>query len=161
MITLSPRHSSPVVSGFRQTPTSISLNAEILRMEPRELGAQLQITGRNVVQVDLSAHVDLSSSNALHDLMNELLDNRQGYTVIVSFSDVQYVDWTGLGVLLRGLQRLRRAGSAVSIVCDDSLHRSMLESSSIEITTSYLRDIAGPASMRKRSYVRIDRCRLP
>ena len=68
--------------------------------------------------------------------MNELLDEWHGYAVIVSFSNVIYVDWTGLGVLLSGLQRLRRAGSAVSITCDDSVHRSMLELSDIEIIAS-------------------------
>jgi anti-anti-sigma factor len=89
-----------------------------------------------VVWVDLSAHVDLSSSSALHDLMNELLAEWNGYSVIVSFSDVIHVDWTGLGVLLSGLQRMRKQGSTVSIACDDSVHRSMLELSDIEIIAS-------------------------
>jgi anti-anti-sigma factor len=89
-----------------------------------------------VVWVDLSAHVNLSSSSALHDLMNELLAEWNGYSVIVSFSDVIHVDWTGLGVLLSGLQRMRKQGSTVSIACDDSVHRSMLELSDIEIIAS-------------------------
>lgn len=122
MITLAPKPSTYQASDVRQTPTSISPNV-----------ARLRSIGPNVVRVDLSAHVNLSSSNDLHDLMNELLDEWQGYTLIVSFSDVMHVDWTGLGVLISGLQRFRRAGSAVSVACDDFVHRSMLESSDIEI----------------------------
>ena len=68
--------------------------------------------------------------------MNELLDEWHGYMVIVSFFDVIHVDWTGLGILLRGLQRMRKQGSAVSIACDDTIHRSMLELSDIDIIAS-------------------------
>jgi hypothetical protein len=69
--------------------------------------ARLRSFARNVVWVDLSAHVNISSSNAPHDLMNDLLAEWNGYSVIVSFSDVIHVDWTGLGVLLSGLQRMQ------------------------------------------------------
>jgi anti-anti-sigma factor len=125
MITLPPRPATHQVSGARQTQTSFSPNA-----------ARLRSIARNVVWVDLSAHVNISSSSALHDLMNELLGEWHGYTVIVSFSDVIHVDSTGLGVLLSRLQRMRKQGSAVSIACDDSVHRSMLELSDIEIIAS-------------------------
>jgi anti-anti-sigma regulatory factor len=50
-----------------QTLTSISPKA-----------GRLRSIGRNVVRVDLSAHVNFSTSNDVHDLMSELLDEWQG-----------------------------------------------------------------------------------
>jgi len=66
--------------------------------------------------LDVSGEVDVYTAPALRDRITDLLDAGQ-HLLIVDLGGVEFLDSTGLGVLVAGLNRAREVGGSLSLVC--------------------------------------------
>jgi anti-sigma B factor antagonist len=73
-----------------------------------------EVAGRTVV--DVRGEVDVYTSALLRERLVEVIDRGPG-TVVVNLRRVDFLDSTGLGVLVGALKRLRMAGGDLSLVC--------------------------------------------
>jgi len=66
--------------------------------------------------VRASGELDVATAPKLRERLTELIDG--GATqLVVDLEDVDFVDSTGLGVLVGGLRRAREGGGEVRLVC--------------------------------------------
>lgn len=72
--------------------------------------------GQTVLAV--GGELDTYTAPTLRDRLADLLESGT-HTVIVDLSGVDFLDSTGLGVLVSGLERAREAGGALPLVCAD------------------------------------------
>ena len=70
--------------------------------------------GHTVLAV--SGEVDVYTAPALRDRIADLLDSGQ-HQLIIDLGGVEFLDSTGLGVLVAGLNRAREVGGSLSLVC--------------------------------------------
>jgi anti-sigma B factor antagonist len=81
-----------------------------LKVETRQLENGVAIVG-------LTGEVDVYTSPRLKQEIVDLLN--QGYTkIIVDTTKVEYLDSTGLGVLIGGLKRARERDGDLRLICD-------------------------------------------
>jgi anti-sigma B factor antagonist len=81
-----------------------------LKVETRQLENGAAIVG-------LTGEVDVYTSPRLKQEIVDLLN--QGYTkIIVDTTKVEYLDSTGLGVLIGGLKRARERDGDLRLICD-------------------------------------------
>ena len=66
--------------------------------------------------VNIEGEIDVYTAPRLRELLIELV-NRNHYHIILNFEKVEFLDSTGLGVLVGGLKRVRAHDGAMSIVC--------------------------------------------
>ncbi|HYZ10642.1 MAG TPA: STAS domain-containing protein [Actinomycetota bacterium] len=91
--------------------------AETLGLDTRESG--------DWTVVEVSGEVDLYTAPRLKTLLTELTGS--GRTrIAVEFSGVEFMDSTGLGVLISGLRRCREAGGTMALVAPAEPVRKVL-----------------------------------
>ena len=66
--------------------------------------------------VDVEGEIDVYTAPRLRELLIDLV-NTHKYQLVVNMEKVEFLDSTGLGVLVGGLKRLRPLGGSVDIVC--------------------------------------------
>ena len=76
--------------------------------------------------VKISGDLDIYSSSELRDALLDLVDAAAG-TVVVDLSDVEFIDSTGLGVLVLAQKRLRQQGGEVILRSPSHKTRTILE----------------------------------
>lgn len=74
-----------------------------------------EVAGYTVVEV--RGEVDVYTAALLRQHLLEVIDGGAGQ-VVVDLRRVDFLDSTGLGVLVGALKRLRMAGGDLSLVCD-------------------------------------------
>jgi anti-sigma B factor antagonist len=67
--------------------------------------------------VELKGEVDLFTAPAFKEAVYEILDAGNN-RIIIDLSGLEFMDSTGLGVLLGALRRLRTTGGSLALVCD-------------------------------------------
>lgn len=78
--------------------------------------ATREVTGHQVVEV--RGEVDVYTASMLRQRLLEIIDSG-AERVVVDLRRVDFLDSTGLGVLVGALKRLRMAGGDLSLVCHD------------------------------------------
>lgn len=76
--------------------------------------ATRQVSGHTVVEV--RGEVDVYTAARLRERLIEVIGGGAG-SVVVDLSRVDFLDSTGLGVLVGALKRLRLAGGELALVC--------------------------------------------
>jgi anti-sigma B factor antagonist len=71
-----------------------------------------------VAVIALSGEVDVYTSPRLKQEMVDLL-NKGTVRLVVDLSNVEYLDSTGLGVLIGGLKRAREREGDLRLICDN------------------------------------------
>jgi anti-sigma B factor antagonist len=66
--------------------------------------------------LEVSGEVDVYTAPALRDRIADLLDAGQ-HRLVVDLGGVEFLDSTGLGVLVAGLNRAREVGGSLLLVC--------------------------------------------
>lgn len=72
--------------------------------------------GRTVVEV--GGEIDVYTAPTLRDRLNGLVADGH-YDLVVDMSGVEFLDSTGLGVLVGGLKRVRSHDGSLQLVCSD------------------------------------------
>lgn len=70
--------------------------------------------GRTVVEV--SGEIDVYTAPRLREELADLVDSGQ-YDIIIDMTKVDFLDSTGLGVLVGGLKRVNMHDGSLSLVC--------------------------------------------
>ncbi len=68
--------------------------------------------------VEVGGEVDVATAPRLREQLIALV-NEQRYQIVVSLEGVDFIDSTGLGVLISGLKRVRTHGGRFSLVCTE------------------------------------------
>ncbi len=71
---------------------------------------------RGIEVVDVEGEVDIYTAPRLRDLLIELVSENR-YRIIVNLGKVEFLDSTGLGVLVGGLKRVRAHDGSLDVVC--------------------------------------------
>ncbi len=66
--------------------------------------------------VDVEGEIDVYTAPRLRELLMDLV-NKNIYQIVVNMEKVEFLDSTGLGVLVGGLKRVRTYQGSVDIVC--------------------------------------------
>jgi anti-sigma B factor antagonist len=66
--------------------------------------------------VDVEGEIDVYTAPRLRELLIDLV-NKQHYHLIVNMEKVEFLDSTGLGVLVGGLKRVRAHDGSLDLVC--------------------------------------------
>jgi anti-sigma B factor antagonist len=70
--------------------------------------------GRTVVSV--AGEIDVYTAPRLRELLIDLV-NKKNYQLVVNMEKVEFLDSTGLGVLVGGLKRVRAHDGSLDLVC--------------------------------------------
>jgi anti-sigma B factor antagonist len=92
------------------------------------MGEDLLLQTRQVgdwTVVDVTGEVDLYTSPRLKDLLTDLAAGGQT-RIAVEFEGVEFMDSTGLGVLISGLKRCREGGGNLALVAPTEPVRKVL-----------------------------------
>lgn len=68
--------------------------------------------------VDVGGEIDVATAPRLREQLIALV-NDQRYQIVVSLEAVDFIDSTGLGVLISGLKRVRTHGGRFALVCTE------------------------------------------
>lgn len=68
--------------------------------------------------VEVSGEIDVSSSQRLRERLVELVDD-DGERLVVDLDNVEFIDSTGLGVLVGVLKRVRAHDGSLALVCSN------------------------------------------
>ena len=74
-----------------------------------------EVDGRTVVAV--GGEIDVYTAPKLRDTITELV-GKGLYDIVVDLSAVEFLDSTGLGVLVGGLKKVRAHDGSLSLVCN-------------------------------------------
>ena len=66
--------------------------------------------------IDVEGQIDISTAPRLRDLLIDLV-SKGSYQLIVNMDKVEFLDSTGLGVLVGGLKRVRAHDGSLDLVC--------------------------------------------
>jgi anti-sigma B factor antagonist len=66
--------------------------------------------------LEVAGEVDVYTAPGLRDRVSDLLDGGQ-HQIVIDLGGVEFLDSTGLGVLVAGLNRAREVGGSLSLVC--------------------------------------------
>jgi anti-sigma B factor antagonist len=66
--------------------------------------------------IDVGGKIDISTAVRLRELLIDLV-SKDNYQLIVNLDRVEFLDSTGLGVLLGGLKRVRAHDGSLDLVC--------------------------------------------
>jgi len=81
---------------------------------------ELSLSARTVADrtvLEVGGEIDVYTAGALREKIVSLVDEG-ARVIIVDLSRVEFLDSTGLGVLVGGLKRLRGVGGEFLLVCD-------------------------------------------
>ena len=68
--------------------------------------------------VEVGGEIDVATAPRLREQLITLV-NAQRYRIVVSLEAVDFIDSTGLGVLISGLKRVRTHGGEFALVCTE------------------------------------------
>lgn len=80
-----------------------------------ELGLNVRTSGSYVV-VDVKGEIDVYTAPKLREKMIELV-SEGSYDVVVNLESVDFLDSTGLGVLVGALKRVKAHDGSMALVC--------------------------------------------
>ena len=83
-----------------------------------QAGLEVDASHAPVVVIRLTGEVDVFSSPRLREKIIELV-NQGSRLIVVDLDAVEFLDSTGLGVLVGGLKRLRSHDGEMSVVCNE------------------------------------------
>lgn len=83
-----------------------------------DAGLEVDVRHAPVVVIRLSGEVDVFTAPRLREKIIELV-NRGQRLIVVDLDAVDFLDSTGLGVLVGGLKRLRSHDGEMSMVCNE------------------------------------------
>ena len=86
------------------------------RFEYGPVGAAGAQPGREVAIVEVSGEVDVYTAPRLREALLDLVDSGH-HNVVVDIRGVEFLDSTGLGVLVGGLKRVRQHEGSIQLVC--------------------------------------------
>ncbi len=66
--------------------------------------------------LEVAGEVDVYTAPGLRDRVSDLLDGGE-HQLVIDLGGVEFLDSTGLGVLVAGLNRAREVGGSLSLVC--------------------------------------------
>ena len=66
--------------------------------------------------VDVGGEIDIYTAPRLRELLIDLV-SKGSYQLVVNMDEVEFVDSTGLGVLVGGLKRVRAHDGSLDLVC--------------------------------------------
>jgi len=66
--------------------------------------------------VDVEGEIDIYTAPRLRDLLSDLA-SKNNYQLVVNLDKVEFLDSTGLGVLVGGLKRVRAHDGSLDLVC--------------------------------------------
>ena len=66
--------------------------------------------------VDVGGEIDIYTAPRLRELLIDLI-SKDNYQLVVNMDKVEFVDSTGLGVLVGGLKRVRAHDGSLDLVC--------------------------------------------
>jgi anti-sigma B factor antagonist len=66
--------------------------------------------------IDVGGEIDISTASRLRELLIDLV-SKDNYQLIVNLERVEFLDSTGLGVLVGGLKRVRAHDGSLDLVC--------------------------------------------
>jgi anti-sigma B factor antagonist len=78
------------------------------------------------IVVDVCGELDLSTADTLRDALLQVRFDR-GVTVHVDLSRLDFLDSSGMGVLVAACRRVTAAGGAFAVCCDEGGVRRSLE----------------------------------
>jgi anti-sigma B factor antagonist len=81
-----------------------------------DLSLSTRTVGERTV-LDVVGEVDVYSAPSLRDRISDLLDSGQP-NLVVNLAGVTFLDSTGIGTLVAGLNRAVHLGGTLSLVCD-------------------------------------------
>ena len=91
-----------------------------------QLGLETEQAGDGVYVITPAGELDLYTCPEFKEALLRVISTGARY-VIVDLSLTTFVDSTALGVLLRGVERLRDTGGDLSVVCPDATIRKVFE----------------------------------
>jgi anti-sigma B factor antagonist len=88
-------------------------------------------TQEGIPVIQLSGEVDAYTCSRFRDAMIDAIE--QGHpSIVVSMTDVEYIDSSGLGTLVGGLKRSSEKGGRIAVVCNSSQIRKVFEITGLE-----------------------------
>jgi len=81
--------------------------------------------------VDLSGELDAYTSARFREVMIELIEDGRA-KLIVSLTNVEYIDSSGLGALVGGLKRASERNGRIVIICHEPQVRKVFEITGLE-----------------------------
>lgn len=85
----------------------------------RESGVDLSLTTRSAGQyevIEVTGEIDVYTAPRLRERLIDLV-NQGHHWLVVDIEKVEFLDSTGLGVLVGGLKRVRANGGSLVVVC--------------------------------------------
>jgi anti-sigma B factor antagonist len=91
------------------------------RREPQDAGGFVDLklehhTTDGIEVVDVEGEIDVYTAPRLRELLIDLVNNGH-YQLVVNMEKVEFLDSTGLGVLVGGLKRVRAHDGSLDLVC--------------------------------------------
>jgi anti-sigma B factor antagonist len=83
------------------------------------MAVDLTLTSRSVgtrTVVEVGGEIDVYTAPSLRERLNDLVAMGE-YDIVVDMSEVEFLDSTGLGVLVGGLKRVRSHNGMLRLVC--------------------------------------------
>src|SRR5579875_2558468 len=99
----------PAGRDYAETPTAMALEGFV----ELTLGHHTQ---DGIEVVDVEGEIDVYTAPRLRELLIDLV-NKNNYQLVVNMERVEFLDSTGLGVLVGGLKRVRAHDGSLDLVC--------------------------------------------
>lgn len=117
----------------------------------RKGGVLLQIERRSVdediVALDVSGHVDMSNCFRLHEsIIHEVESGTR--RLLLNVSELNFIDSSCLGVLLRGLERVHRERGAMVLVSNQFVDRVLTLTGLTHLLLTYQDEAAAIEALR-------------
>src|ERR1700722_10955606 len=97
------------------TPTRATTDDRIAREDFVDLKLEHHTTD-GIEVVDVEGEIDVYTAPRLRELLIDLVNNGH-YQLVVNMEKVEFLDSTGLGVLVGGLKRVRAHDGSLDLVC--------------------------------------------
>lgn len=105
-------------------------------------GAAVWHTGPESAVVVLSGDLDVATAPELHALLTELCD-RDVTDLVVDLANLEFIDSSGISVIVAGLERLKVRGGSLSVRNPNPVAMRVFE---VTALTDYLSVAGGPDS---------------
>jgi anti-sigma B factor antagonist len=110
--------------------------------------ATREVAGHTVVEV--RGEVDVYTAPQLRQRLIEVVDGGAG-SVVVDLRRVDFLDSTGLGVLVGALKRLRLAGGELALVCDNEKLLKIFRITALDRVFTLYETVEAAAAAARRS----------